>query len=268
MKKWGQNFLRDSSIAREIVDFASLKKDDIVVEIGPGRGVLTKLIAPRVDKLIAVEIDPVLVRKLQDEWRSQPQVEIRQEDILRYELPADLACEPFKVIANIPYYITGPIIFKLLDWHLSNPAFTTAIIMVQKEVAQRLAAKPGGKEYGALTVTLQFNADVEILKIVKADRFFPAPKVDSALILIDFLAQPRVNVKNVKLFNKIVKASFAQRRKTIYNSLKNNLGLDKQVVASGLEAAGIEGRRRAETLSIAEFANLSEVICDQKNSIS
>ncbi len=266
MKKWGQVFLTDKQVALDIVTAASLTKNDRVIEIGPGRGVLTKLIAPQVEQLVAIEIDPRLVQQLQVSLKPYPNVAIVHQDIMSYQLPAELMAVPFKVTANVPYYITSPIIFQLLDWHLANPQFSQAIIMVQKEVAQRLAAGPGGKEYGVISIMLQFYAQVQIVRLVPAKCFAPVPEVDSAVIKIDFLPQPREKVSNGETFKKVVKAAFAQRRKTILNSLKHNYGLDAVVLDQSLREAGIEARRRAETLSIAEFARLAEVINEkQKN---
>ncbi len=266
MKKWGQVFLNDKKVALDIITAASLTKNDRVIEIGPGRGMLTKLIAPLVGQLIAVEIDPRLVQELQVSLKPYPNVVIMQQDIMNYQLPAELMTGPFKVTANVPYYITSPIIFQLLDWHLANPQFNQAIIMVQKEVAQRLAAVPGGKEYGVISIMLQFYAKVQVIRLVPANCFSPVPKVDSAVIKIDFLPQPREKLSNVPMFKKVVKAAFAQRRKTILNSLKHNYGLDAVLLEQGLKEAGIESGRRAETLSIAEFARLTEVIDEKQKS--
>jgi len=260
VKKWGQNFLRDKNIAGDIVTFASLKKDDVVLEIGPGQGVLTGMIGPLVKKLVAIEIDPRLISILNEKFSGQENVEIVAGDILTYPLPAEWRAEPFKVIANIPYYITSPIVFLLLDWHKSGYGLTTAILMVQEEVARRLAASPGGKEYGVISILLQLHAEVEVLEKIPAAKFFPVPRVNSALIRISFLPAPRVALSHTGTFVKIVKASFAQRRKTIYNSLKNNYGMEENVIGDCLRLAGIDARRRAETLSIDEFATLSEVI--------
>ena len=266
MKRWGQVFLQDKKVALDIVTAASLTKNDRVIEIGPGRGVLTKLMATQVEQLIAIEIDPRLVHELQLSLKPYPKVVIVHQDIMSYQLPAELMTGPFKVTANVPYYITSPIIFQLLDWHLANPQFCQAIIMVQKEVAQRLAAVPAGKEYGVISIMLQFYADVQIIRLVPSSCFTPVPAVDSAVVKIDFLPQPREKVPSVDTFKKIVKASFAQRRKTILNSLKHNYGLAAELLEQGLQEAGIETGRRAETLSIAEFARLAEVIYEkQKN---
>lgn len=264
MKRWGQVFLTDKRVALDIVAAASLTKDDRVIEIGPGRGVMTKMMAPLVQQLIAVEIDPRLVESLQADFRQQPEVIILQQDIILYQLPAALLNGPFKVIANLPYYITTPIIFQLLDWHLTNPEFRKAIIMVQKEVAQRLAAEPGGKEYGVISILLQFYAEIRIVRLVPASCFVPFPKVDSAVIEIEFLPQPRVQVSSVTTFKKVVKAAFAQRRKTILNSLKHNYGINADLLELSLKEAGIETGQRAETLSIAEFARLTEAIYEKQ----
>jgi 16S rRNA (adenine1518-N6/adenine1519-N6)-dimethyltransferase len=264
VKRWGQVFLTDNKVVLDIIAAASLTKNDRVIEIGPGRGVMTKLIAPLVQQLIAVEIDPRLVQRLQADFRQQPEVLILRQDIMSYQLPAELLQGPFKVIANLPYYITSPIIFQLLDWHLANPEFKKVIIMVQEEVAQRLAADPGGKEYGVLSIMVQFYAAVHIVRLVPASCFTPAPKVDSAVIEIEFLPQPREKVPSVITFKKVVKAAFAQRRKTIINSLKHNYGISGDLLDLSLKEAGIEPGRRAETLSIAEFARLTEAIYEKQ----
>jgi 16S rRNA (adenine1518-N6/adenine1519-N6)-dimethyltransferase len=266
VKRWGQVFLTDKRVALDIVAAASLTKNDRVIEIGPGRGMMTKLIAPLVKQLIAIEIDPRLAQGLEIDFKQQPEVKIVPQDIMAYQLPAELLTKPFKVIANVPYYITSPIIFQLLDWHLASPQFSQAIIMVQKEVAQRLAAVPGGKEYGVISIMLQSYAAVRIVRLVPASCFTPVPKVDSAVIEIEFLPQPRQTVPNVTIFKKVVKAAFAQRRKTILNSLKHNYGINVDLLDLSLKEAGIESGRRAETLSIAEFTRLTEVIYEkQKN---
>lgn len=264
MKRWGQVFLTDKRVALDIVAAASLTKNDRVLEIGPGRGVMTKLMAPLVRQLIAVEIDPRLAQRLQVDFRQQPKVIILRQDIMSYQLPAELLNVPFKVIANLPYYITSPIIFQLLDWHLVNQEFKKVIIMVQEEVAQRLAADPGGKEYGVLSIMVQFYAKVRIVRLVPAACFTPVPKVDSAVIEIDFLPQPCEKVSSVTTFKKVVKAAFAQRRKTILNSLKHNYGINVDLLDLSLKEAGIEPFRRAETLSITEFALLAEAIYEKQ----
>jgi 16S rRNA (adenine1518-N6/adenine1519-N6)-dimethyltransferase len=264
VKRWGQVFLTDKQVVSDIVTAASLTKDDLVLEIGPGRGVMTTLMAPLVRQLITVEIDPRLVQRLQADFRQQPEVIILQQDIMRYQLPTELLDGPFKVIANLPYYITSPIIFQLIDWHLANPQFRKAIIMVQKEVAQRLAADPGGKEYGVLSILVQFYAEVHIVRWAPASCFTPVPKVDSAVIEIEFLPQPREKVSSVTTFKKVVKAAFAQRRKTLLNSLKHNYGINVDLLDLSLKEAGIESGRRAETLSIAEFARLTEAIYEKQ----
>ncbi len=266
MKKWGQVFLTDQQVALDIITASSLTRNDRVIEIGPGRGVLTRLIAPQVERLIAVEIDPGLIQELRISLKPYPNVVILHQDIMSYQLPAELMNMPFKVTANVPYYITSPIIFQLLDWHLANPQFSQAIIMVQKEVAERLAAAPGGKEYGVISIMLQFYAEVQIIRLAPAYCFSPVPKVDSAVIKIDFLSQPRERVSNSVTFKKVVKAAFAQRRKTILNSLKHNYGLAADLLEQGLKEAGIESRRRAETLSLTEFARLTEVIDEKQKS--
>lgn len=264
MKKWGQNFLKNKNIASNILNFAALTKDDLIFEIGPGLGILTSLMASRVDRIVAIEIDPRLVVYLRNKFQDVANVEIIQADILNYGLPPSFRKASFKVIANIPYYITTPILFKLLEWRKHYSNFKYAVLMVQKEVAERLAALPGSRKYGIISLKLQLYAEVEILCYIGAKNFQPRPLVDSAMIKINFLAKPRVNLSDEKIFNKIVEASFAQRRKTIFNSLKNNYGLAKEILWQSLKQSDIDPSRRAETLSIAEFAKLSEEIYEKQ----
>ena len=274
----GQNFLYDPSILKRIVQAAELDAEDLVVEIGPGPGRLTKMLAERVKKVIAIELDENLFRKLKSELAEYKNVELIHGDALKYSyenLPE------FKVVANIPYYITTPIIFRLLEIKQTYPIETkktTEIILprpplvkggrgdyrarknlesmtltVQKEVAERIVATPGGKDYGVLSIMVQYYAKPCLKFIIPKEAFRPVPKVDSAVIHIKILARPSVDVENDKIFFRTVKTAFSQRRKMLSNSLKSMCGDVKE----WLDKAGIDPNRRPETLSIEEFARLA-----------
>ncbi|MBI5212383.1 MAG: 16S rRNA (adenine(1518)-N(6)/adenine(1519)-N(6))-dimethyltransferase RsmA [Nitrospirae bacterium] len=246
----GQNFLFDPSILRRIVEVANITNDDTVVEIGPGLGTLTKILAEIAKKVIAIELDYELYERLKQELKGFKNIELIHDDALKYPYEA---LEPFKVVANIPYYITTPIIFRLLD-ALKNMKSMT--LTIQKEVAQRIAAKPDTKEYGVLSIMVQYYGKPELKFVIPKGAFRPVPKVDSAVIRIEILDKPAVTVDDEKLFFRVVKTSFAQRRKTLANSLKSISNDIKEILID----AGIDPRRRAETLSIEEFARLSDLI--------
>lgn len=267
MKKWGQHFLRSPEIAHLIVQTGLVNKNDVVIEIGPGKGILTGILSAQASKVKAIEIDSHLVAQLRNKYADVSNVEIVHEDILRFRLPDELKSSPFKVIANIPYNITSPIIFLLLDWHRLNAQFMQAILMVQHEVAQRLAASPGGKDYGVISVNLQMYAEVNIVREISADNFFPPPKVDSAIIQLSFLEEPRIALHDFKLFHTLVKVAFAQRRKTLWNNLYHSLKIPKTILEEMFHTSGIDPRRRAETLALEEFARLSELWYEYKNDI-
>lgn len=243
----GQNFLYDPSILKRIVQAAELDAEDLVVEIGPGPGRLTKMLAERVKKVIAIELDENLFRKLKSELAEYKNVELIHGDALKYSyenLPE------FKVVANIPYYITTPIIFRLIDARKNLESMT---LTVQKEVAERIVATPGGKDYGVLSIMVQYYAKPSLKFIIPKEAFRPVPKVDSAVIHIKILARPSVDVENDKNFFRTVKTAFSQRRKMLSNSLKSMRGDVKE----WLDKAGIDPNRRPETLSIEEFARLA-----------
>lgn len=247
-KHLGQNFLFDPSILTRIVEAAGITAADTVVEIGPGHGSLTKLLARTARKVIAIELDPELYQKLSEDPLLPNNVTLVFNDALKYRYEE---LESFKVVANIPYYITTPLIFRLLDAkkHITSMTFT-----IQREVAERIVASPGTKDYGALSIGVQFYATPRIEFIVPRGAFRPIPKVDSAVVHIQILDKPRVEVRDEKLFFKIVKTAFAQRRKTLSNALKP---LSKDI-REMLAEAGIDPIRRAETLSIEEFAKLAD----------
>jgi len=243
----GQNFLYDPSILKRIIQDAQLEAEDLVLEIGPGPGRLTKMLAEKVKKVIAIEFDENLFRKLKSELAEYKNVELIHGDALKYSyenLPE------FKVVANIPYYITTPIIFRLID---ARKNLESATLTVQKEVAERIVAKPGGKDYGVLSIMVQYYAKPSLKFIIPKEAFRPVPKIDSAVIHIKILASPSVDVENDKIFFRTVKTAFSQRRKMLSNSLKSMRGDVKE----WLSETGIDPDRRPETLSIEEFAKLA-----------
>lgn len=249
-KYLGQNFLFDPSILHRIIDVSGVTHNDTVVEIGPGHGRLTRMLAEAAGKVIAIELDSELFKKLKDELKEFNNIELVHGDVLKY--PFD-EIGPFKVVSNIPYYITTPIIFRLLEARKNLKSMT---LTIQKEVAERIVAKPDTKEYGVLSLAVQYYAKPEIKFIIPRGAFRPVPKVDSAVIHLDTLKKPRVKVGDQKLFFRIIKAGFSQRRKTLSNALKPIAKNIKELLID----AGIEPIRRAETLTIEEFAGLADVI--------
>jgi 16S rRNA (adenine1518-N6/adenine1519-N6)-dimethyltransferase len=249
-KHLGQNFLFDPSILLKIIRSADLSNKDTVVEIGPGPGRLTRLLAERVSKVIAIEIDRYLYDTLREELRDLDNIDLVLGDALKFPFER---LEHFKVVANIPYYITTPIIFRLIE---ARRVVESITLTIQKEVAERIVAKPGGKDYGVLSIGTQFYTAPELKFIIPKEAFRPMPKVDSAVIYMKMLREPAVSVHDEAVFFKVVKASFSQRRKTLSNSLKS-FGNDIKDV---LHRAGIDPQRRPETLSLEEFARLSEAL--------
>ncbi|MEK6678423.1 MAG: 16S rRNA (adenine(1518)-N(6)/adenine(1519)-N(6))-dimethyltransferase RsmA [Nitrospirota bacterium] len=256
-KSLGQHFLTDINIARDIVDAANISKDDIVVEIGPGNGILTRLLAGRAKKVIAIEIDERLIDKLRDEFGSFNNIEIIAKDALQF--PFNEIEGRFKVAANLPYYITTPIIFHLLE---SRDRIISMTLMMQREVAERIVAAPGGKDYGVLSIAVQFYAEPALNFIVPSSAFFPKPKVESAVVSFRILDKRRVEVLDEGFFFKVVRAAFSQRRKTLRNALRSaNLPMiTDDALDSAFTKTGIDPKRRGETLSIAEFAKLADTL--------
>ena len=277
-KNLGQNFLVEESVVSRIAKAAELTPEDTVLEIGPGIGTLTQALAMTGASVVSVELDKRLIPVLQETVGAYKNVRIVQGDILKVNIPeiiaevkadqktADAAGEvaeaesemkqsdTFKVCANLPYYITTPIIMYLLEQQLP---LERLVVMVQKEVAERMTAGPGGREYGAISVAMQYYTEPKIAFIVKAGSFLPAPKVDSAVLVCKKRSKPPVEVPDEKTFFKVVAAAFSVRRKMLNNSLKNMGGLTGEQVKAWLDRAGIDGRRRAETLSLEEFAMLA-----------
>lgn len=263
-KSLGQNFLTDINILHNIIDAAELSKDKAVIEIGPGIGALTEQLCRAAGKVMAIEIDQRLLPILEDTLSPYDNITVVHGDVLKLDVGALIAahlsgCSGVSVVANLPYYVTTPILMGLLE---SGIQLDHIVVMIQKEVAERIAAKPGTKDYGSLSVAAQFYAETSIEMIVPASVFIPRPNVDSAVIKLSIRKQPIVEVADEKLFFRVVKASFAQRRKTLQNNLVTNyFGKEKKEQAlQALEEANILPSRRGETLSIQEFATLANTI--------
>ena len=259
-KKLGQNFLIDENIVRNIVAAAELSDKDTVLEVGPGIGTLTQGLAESGASVVAVELDKRLLPVLDTTLEGYDNVRIVNGDILQVDIMQTVGVDEFKVCANLPYYITTLIIFALLEKRLPMERL---VAMVQKEVAERMAAKPGGKDYGALSVAIQYYTEPEIAFIVPPSSFIPAPSVDSAVIVCKRREKPPVEVCDEALFFRVVKAAFSLRRKMLNNSLKN-MGIKGEQVAKWLELAGVDGKRRAETLSLEDFAALTNTFAASK----
>ena len=262
-KKFGQNFLINTGILEDIIAAAEITKDDFVLEIGPGIGTMTQYLCESAREVIAVEIDKNLIPILEDTLSAYDNVEVLNDDILKVDIKALAeernAGKPIKVVANLPYYITTPIIMGLFESHVPIDSIT---IMVQKEVADRMQEGPGSKEYGALSLAVQYYADPEIVVNVPPSCFMPQPKVGSAVIRLTRHAQPPVNVENEKLMFQIIRASFNQRRKTLANGLNNfpGLNLSKEAIQQCIEELGVPATIRGEALSLEQFAQLSNII--------
>ncbi len=253
-KSLGQNFLKDPYYLRKIADAAQIAPEDQVLEIGPGLGHLTRELADRSQKLIALELDDRLIPHLQADFSEKRNVQIIHADALAY----DYASLPgkWKVVANLPYYISTPIIQKLLA---CRDRFTSLTLMLQKEVAERIAAPPGGKEYGFLSVLVQFQTVPRIEFMVPAGAFVPRPEVDSAVISLAVRESSAVAVRDQTFFVRVIKAAFSQRRKTLRNSLKQ-LKISSPALDSLAAKTGLDLGRRAETLSVEEFGKLSDAL--------
>ena len=266
-KKLGQSFLMDKSIIEQISKIAQVTKNDIVVEIGAGIGVLTQELARNAAKIIAVEVDNKLVGVLKDKLLKYENVEIYSGDILKFDFETITRSEQqkIKVIGNIPYNISSPVLFRLLSFRKVIDSF---VIMLQKEVVQRLIAVPGGKDYGVPSVILQMFAMVEKILDVPAGCFYPVPKVESSVMKGFFMEKPLVELADEDFFIKLVRDAFAQRRKMMINNLKKSKLLEEfseSFLKESLEIAGIDGRRRSETLSIKEFGYLSNILKEKQN---
>lgn len=258
-KSLGQNFLIDESVLNSIVDSSELTKDDFVIEIGPGVGTLTKELLDRAKTVCAVELDSRLIPILETELGSYDNFKLINQDALKVNFKELIEGEDsVKVVANLPYYVTTPIISMFLNQGIK---FKFLTIMIQKEVAVRMAAEPNNKDYGALSVLTQYYCDTKVVRVVPCSAFIPRPKVESIVIRLDRLEKPRIEVKDEKLFFRVVKDAFNMRRKTLWNTMKN-MGLDKEALEKAFEDAEIDPKRRGETLSIEEFGKLADAIYD------
>ena len=255
-KRLGQNFMIDKNITDKIIKFLDPLKEEAVLEIGAGLGNMTGEISARAKKVIAVEYDRLACEVLKNQAAPHKNVEVVCGDILKFDFLPYAKYGPLRIIGNLPYYITTPI----LEHIINNRRFVKdALVMVQKEVGERMLASPGGKEYGSLTCYLNYYMRPRFIRVVKKASFFPAPKVDSALVYFEVLGSPRVCVNNEGVFFNIIRSSFNQRRKTLLSSLTNKKvsGLDREGIKAVLEAAGISPQRRPETLSLEEFAEVA-----------
>lgn len=262
-KKYGQNFLIDTGVLEKIIREAGVTKDDFVLEIGPGIGTMTQYLCESAREVAAVEIDKALIPILKDTLSPYDNVTVINEDILKVDINR-LAQEknggrPIKVVANLPYYITTPIIMGLFESHVPIDSIT---IMVQKEVADRMKTGPGSKDYGALSLAVQYYAGPQIVANVPPNCFMPRPKVGSAVIRLKRHAQPVVNVSDEKLMFRLIRASFNQRRKTLANGLKNapDIPLEKEEIEAVITELGKPLTIRGEALTLEEFATLSELV--------
>ncbi len=261
-KKFGQNFLIDEHVLDKIIAAAGVTKEDMVLEIGPGFGTMTQYLAEAAKEVIAVEIDKTLIPILQDTLKDYDNVTLINEDILKVDIGALAeernAGKPIKVVANLPYYITTPIIMGLFESHVPLENVT---VMVQKEVAQRMQAGPGTKDYGALSLAVQFYAQPYIVANVPPNCFIPRPNVGSAVIRLTKWEKPPVQVKDEAFLFSLIRASFNQRRKTLQNSLVNGgIGVTKEQVAAALEQMELPPAVRGEALTLLQFARLSDLL--------
>ena len=266
-KKFGQNFLIDSNVLESIIRGAEITKDDFVLEIGPGIGTMTQYLCEAARQVVAVEIDKMLIPILEDTLSEYDNVEVINQDVLKVDIKS-LAEEknngkPIKVVANLPYYITTPIIMGLFE---SGVPIDSITIMVQKEVADRMQTGPGSKDYGALSLAVQFYATAKVILNVSATCFMPRPNVDSAVIKLTRHKEPTVNVADEKLMFKIIRASFNQRRKTLVNGLKNSpeLSFSKEQIVKAIEKIGKPETIRGEALTLEEFAELANAFTELK----
>ena len=262
-KKFGQNFLIDTHVLEKIIGAAGITKEDMIIEIGPGIGTMTQYLAESARKVVAVEIDRALIPILADTLQEYDNVTVLNEDILKVDIAKLVAEEnngkPVKVVANLPYYITTPIIMGLFESHVPLESIT---IMVQKEVADRMQEGPGSKDYGALSLAVQYYAKPEIVVNVPPSCFMPQPKVGSAVIRLTRHEAPPVDVINEKRLFQIIRASFNQRRKTLANGLNNfgSFGLSKEEIQESITELGVAVNVRGEALTLEQFAKLSNII--------
>ena len=260
-KSLGQNFLVDDSVLDDIIDGAEVNNEDFIIEIGPGVGTLTAQLLMKAKKVTAIELDSDLIPILEKELGDHENFNLIHKDALKVDFNELIGDEKnVKLVANLPYYVTTPIILKLLK---DGYNFQSLTIMIQKEVAERINAVPNCKAYGALSVLVQYYCDTSIVRTVAPTSFIPRPKVESIVIKLDRLDKPRAETKDVKFMFELVRAGFNMRRKTLWNAAKT-LKVNKEKLEEAFEKSGIDPKRRAETLTVQEFATLADCIYDVK----
>lgn len=258
-KRLGQHFLVDRNILNKVIRTAEVGKEDVVVEVGSGLGEMTLALARLAKRVIAVEIDSKLVEILKKKSGDCPNVEVVESDILKVDFNHLFKKEgqPIKVVANLPYQISTPLLFRFIE---AKEVFSTFTLMLQREVAERMVASPGGKEYGRLSVLLQMFLDLSVRFFIPPSAFFPRPKVESAVVQMGWKEEPTVEIQDEEWFKKVVKAGFGYRRKTVVNALKHS-GLPlPESIESRMEKIGVDPRRRPETLTIEEFIHLAKAL--------
>ena len=258
-KRFGQNFIKDRKVLEDIVTASGLDKTESVVEIGPGIGVLTEFLAESAKKVYAIEVDRKLIPILQDTLSRYDNVEIINQDIMKTDLTVLTDGEPFRIVANLPYYITTPIIMSLLEARVPCRSMT---VMVQKEVGERMTASPKNKSYGALTLAVNYYTEAEIVRKVPAGCFIPAPKIDSVVVHMKLRKEPPVEIKDEKLLFSIIRGAFNQRRKTLVNALSGYAGMNasKERIAEAIEVVSLKPTVRGEELSLMDFADLTNYL--------
>lgn len=266
-KRFGQNFLIDGHVVEKIIRAAEITKEDTVLEIGPGIGTMTQYLAEAAGKVYAVEIDRNLLPILDETLAEYDNVTVINEDILKVDIEKLTDGKPVKVVANLPYYITTPIIMGLFENHVPASSIT---VMVQKEVAQRMQAGPGSKDYGALSLAVQYYAEPYIVANVPPNCFMPRPNVGSAVIRLRSYEKPPVTVEDEAFMFRLIRASFNQRRKTLQNAINNSpeLSVTKEEVVQALSRMGLSESVRGETLTLAQFAQLSDELCQKTSTES
>ncbi|MDO9527552.1 MAG: 16S rRNA (adenine(1518)-N(6)/adenine(1519)-N(6))-dimethyltransferase RsmA [Syntrophales bacterium] len=266
LKRLGQSFLIDNNITKKIVMISDIKSGEIVVEIGSGLGIMTAMISREAEKVIALEVDKYMVDILREELKNHSNVEIVQTDVLKYDFSSAHSEHPskkLKVIGNIPYNISSQILFHLIEF---RDNISSMILMFQKEVAERITAFPGTKEYGILSVIVSMYAKPSLEMTVPGSCFYPKPNVDSSVLKFTVRQAPLFNIKNPDFFSTVVKTAFSKRRKTLLNNLKVSdlLKASKEDIADILELSGIDSKRRGETLTVEEFGKLSNALLSVK----
>lgn len=266
-KAYGQNFLIDQHVVNKIIAGSNIGPDDYVIEIGPGLGGLTERLANEAKYVTAVEIDKTLIPILKDNFSARANVEILNQDILKTDIKEIVEAKGFssaKIVANLPYYITTPIIMNILE---SKAPVTSMTIMIQKEVGKRIKAEAGSKDYGALTLGVSYRAEASVIANVPRNSFIPRPNVDSAVLRLDVLSKPNVNVCSEDLMFRIIKAAFEQRRKTLVNCLFNllDLGFSKEKLSELLLECSLDPNVRGEDLTLQDFANVTAVVASAVN---